>query len=513
MSFMLKEYRTTSGEIILYNGNPNFEHLETLIQGPGDIWHSSWEQGYKNAFPEIVYQSATFWYINDFNDLDEAVSWRINPYQFCIRKSVWNLLGGFDADFESLQAQALFLGYMAVRYKGAVPLYVKGLFQDQSKDAVVVSAKDRYVFYRKSFKTSHSLFMLYRKGWWKLSEWRAFNYTRNKARLLPKKTVVPPRELQGIVGKPKVSYIIPTMSRQDFTLQLLKDLKKQTYGVDEVIIVDATPEEAREKSYYNSEDYDFRLIVQWQETKGSCRARNEAIAHCNGDYIVFGDDDIRIPPDFIENHIRLLQTYNAGACNGLDIRADHQQQTLEDLQQKLIKFDEQRWISGASQSFSNANSCVKKEYVNLLKGNDINFDGGYGEDSDFGLSLSKLGVTVMHNPFSANLHLKPPVGGYRSWGEQAKIIGKKRKKQPWELDTPVKWIRPVPSPTIMYMILKQFTPQQVQEYKQKYFILYLFKGSKWKLPLRIIRLPYRLLQFRKSVFYARKLMQLGIRIK
>jgi glycosyltransferase involved in cell wall biosynthesis len=53
-----------------------------------------------------------------------------------------------------------------------------------------------------------------------------------------------------------------------------------------------------------------------QITQGSCRARNEAIALCV-DYIVFGDDDIRIPPDFIENHIRLLQTYNASACNGL----------------------------------------------------------------------------------------------------------------------------------------------------------------------------------------------------
>ena len=53
--------------------------------------------------------------------------------------------------------------------------------------------------------------------------------------------------------------------------------------------------------------------------------------------------------------------------------------------------------------FSNANSCVKKEYVDLLVGNDINYDGGYGEDGDFGISLLKLGIPVLHNPFSANL--------------------------------------------------------------------------------------------------------------
>jgi len=46
-------------------------------------------------------------------------------------------------------------------------------------------------------------------------------------------------------------------------------------------------------------------------------------------------------------------------------------------------------------------------------GNDINYDGGYGEDSDFGLSLMKIGVTVLQNPFATNLHLKPASGGYR----------------------------------------------------------------------------------------------------
>lgn len=122
-------------------------------------------------------------------------------------------------------------------------------------------------------------------------------------------------------------------------------------------------------------------------------------------------------------------------------------------------------------------------------------------------------MTVLHNPFSANLHLKPPVGGYRFWGTQAKILGKKRKAQPWELDVPVKRIRPVPSPTIMYQILKQFTPELYAEYKHKYFVMYLFKGNKWEIPLKLLKLPYRLLQFDKSVFYAKNLIRLGKRTK
>ncbi len=146
-------------------------------------------------------------------------------------------------------------------------------------------------------------------------------------------------------------------------------------------------------------------------------------------------------------------------------------------------------------------------------GNDINYDGGYGEDSDFGISLSKIGVAVLHNPFSANLHLKPPVGGYRFWGSQAKVTGKKRKTQPWEMNVPVKTIVPVPSPTVLYQVLKHYNDSQLSEYKHKYFTNYLSRGTIWMLPLKILKLPYRSLQFNKSIFYAKNLMQLGKRTK
>ena len=514
MALILKEYTTQKGEIILYNGTPKLDKLEELSNGFGDIWHSSFEQGYKNAFPDIVYQAIVFfWYINDFDHLDQCVSWRLNPNHFAVRKTVWERLGGFDSEYNNQTLSAFDFAYNALRNCGAIPLYVKNLFEVTEKEPISFSAKDRYVFYRKNFKLDHSLFMLYRKGLWKISEWNAYFYAKNNFKQRKPLPVIPPRELKNIEGNPTVSYIIPTMMRQDFTLNLLSDLSKQTYLPTQVIVVDATPENSRDECLYNPSDYPFEVIFKWQTTKGSCRARNEAIDLCSGDYIVFGDDDIRIPPDFIENHIRLLQTYNAGACNGLDVRADHQKQTLEDLKYKLDNFVGERWFVGASDSYSNANSCVKREFVNQLVGNDINYDGGYGEDSDFGISLTKIGVTVLFNPFSTNLHLKPPIGGYRFWGSQAKIMGKKRKTQPWELDTLVKQIRPVPSPTIMYQIHKQFSPQQLIEYKHKYFSMYLFKGNKWELPLKIIKLPHRLMQFNKSVFYGKKLIALGKRIK
>jgi glycosyltransferase involved in cell wall biosynthesis len=510
----LKEFITSAGEIILYNGQPDLNKLERLSFGAGDIWHSSFEQGYKNAFPELVYQTAIFFmFINDFDNLEECISWRVNPNQFAVRQSVWETLKGFDSEFKNVQLQALDFGYNALRNSAAIPLYIKGLFEENLKEEIIITAKDRYVFFRKNFKIDHSIFMLYREGFWKWKEWNAFLYAKKNFKQSSAKPIIKPRDLVNIEGNPSVSYIIPTMMRQDFTLQLLADLAVQTYPVSQVVIVDATPENARDENLYSEKQFPFKLIVKWQETKGSCRARNEAIELSTGDYIVFGDDDVRVQPNFIENHIKILQTYKVDACNGLDIRADNQQQGLLDLEKKLEQLGQNRWKVGASPGFSNANSCVKTEYVRKLIGNDVNFDGGYGEDSDFGISLVKLGQIVIHNPFSPNLHLKPPIGGYRFWGNQARILGKKRNTQPWELGTPVKFIRPVPSPTIMYGILKHFMPQQVVEYKYKYFFLYLFKGSKKGLLYRFLRIPYKNLQFKKSLFYAKKLNDLGVRHK
>ena len=506
------KYSTTSGEVILYTGEPNKTLLEELSAGAGDIWHSSLDQGYKNTFQDLVYFAATFWWhFNDYDGLDSCLSWRVNPNSFAIRESIWKQIHGFDEDYSTNHMKGLDFGFKALKNSGAVVLYQKDLFEAK-KNKIKINRRDRYLFYKKNLKYSHALYMLFRKGFWKFSEWKQYLWANTNA-IKASQRLIQNKELNQIQGKPSISYIIPTMMRQDYTAQLLDDLKHQTYLPNQVVIVDATPKKQRGKDIYNFSKYPFEVTLKWQASKGSCRARNEAIELCYGDYIVFGDDDIRLQPNFIENHIRFLQTYKVSACNGLDIMADHYQQNLDDLQYKILKLDEHRKRVSVSQNFNNANSCVRKDFVNQLVGNDINFDGGYGEDADFGQRLFKTGITVMYNPFSINLHLKPPSGGYRFWGMQAKILGKNRKQQPWELGIPVKYIRPVPSPTKMYQFLKHFTERQNIEFKYKYMLFYLTKNRKSTFVFRITNLPYKLMQFRKSKYYAKRLINIGPRYK
>jgi len=490
-------YTTSNGEVLLYNGEPNLERLDELSEGPGDLWHSSLDQGFENCFEDLVYQTAVYWwFLNDFEDLDSAVNWRLNAHNFVLRETVWNAMNGFDDNYSDDIIRGLDFGFNLMRNYGGVPIYVKSLFLKKQFDASI-SAEDRYLFFLKNFKRHHSYYMMIRKGVFNLfSEYKALNTASKKIQKIQNK-IIEPRPLNEIEGKPTVSLVIPTMKRQQFTELLLNDHNKQTYLIKEAIIVDATPKDERDAKFYNPDNFKFDIKLKWQTTKGSCRARNEAINMCTGDYIIFADDDIRVLPDFVENHIKILQTYKASACNGLDIMASNMNQDLYDLKKRLSYLDNQRWKVGVSPTFSNANSCVKRTLVNELIGNDVNFDGGYGEDADFGLRIIKKGEVLIHNPFSPNLHLKPPVGGYRFWGNQSKIIGKTRKLQPWELDEPVKYFRPIPSPTITYGILKHFKPLQVKEWRIKHIFIYLFKGDKKTFLWRLLLLPYKQLQFNK----------------
>ncbi|MGB3591723.1 MAG: glycosyltransferase [Nonlabens sp.] len=506
----MKKFTSSTGKVLLYKGTPDQSRLEELADGPGDIWHSGLDQGLTHAFQDLKYQAAVFWwYINDFPNCDQSISWRMPHDEFVVREEIWNLSGKLDQNYIEELMQGLDYGYRMLRYAGAVVLHVKGLFASKNHQ-LEGNDHDLIYFYKKFFKKEHLLFMSYRKGW---------NDTLGKIGLLAslkpsfydqESELVPLRPLEPMDGTPTVTYIIPTMLRHDMCVNLLNDLAAQTYHPTQVVIVDATPVEKHTVDF-TAMELPFKVVVQQQISKGSCKARNEALELSTGEFVIFGDDDIRMESTFVENHIRFLQTYNADACNGLDIMADHSEQDLSDLAVKKARLSASFFRAGVSQSFNNANSCVRRKWIDKIGFNDVNYDGGYGEDNDYGLRLAKAGATVLYNPYSVNLHLKPPVGGYRFWGSQAKVTGKKRKKQPWELDDPVTDVVPVPSPTMKYFQLKHFTPEQNEEFREIYFIKQATKNGAAGMLHMMRNKSYRKKQYAESMKYAKALLKLGER--
>jgi GT2 family glycosyltransferase len=514
-----------AGQEYVAFGDPDQYALPELLRGPGDLWHSGLERGCGGLLGELKYWSACgWWYLNEASPLISSVSWRVDATGFVARRSAWESLGGFDLAYTSGLARGLDFGFRLLN-AGGVPLHVPELFRaDAAAERYpALSRRDLYLFFVRHFKREYRLYMLFRETLRRrrpAEEWRAWQEAEGAAADLPAPKVRPvrPRALRPLSHPvPKVSVVIPTMGRQEYTASLLEDYCRQTLPPHEIFVVDATPEGGRRPGIYEPFQQRLPLRVVWQKSLGSCRARNEAIRASSGDYIVFGDDDTKILPDFLESHVRLLETYGAPAANGLDIRADHHLQTSQDLARKAGALVSSRVQIGVDDKFSNANGCVRRSWVEECVGNDVNFDGGYGEDGDFGHCLRERGAVVLRNPYSANLHLKPPQGGFRWWGEQAKRQG--RRRLPWEIHRRVGWLQPKPSPTIVYGLMKHYTRDQVREW----FVAYVLRSwwprygrpeeSTWRrivlLMPRMLKTPLTLARIRVACGFAGDLLRRG----
>ena len=134
--------------------------------------------------------------------------------------------------------------------------------------------------------------------------------------------------------------------------------------------------------------------------------------------------------------------------------------------------------SGSSFVFS---ECLRG--CEFLKG----FEFGYGEDVDFGMQLRNKGCDILYFSNPKILHLKAPIGGFRT-----KPVLK------WQNDK----ILPKPSPTVMLYLILHFTKEQNLGYKTILFFKY-YKLQNSKNPFRYF--VYFRKQWKRSVFWANEL--------
>jgi glycosyltransferase involved in cell wall biosynthesis len=100
-----------------------------------------------------------------------------------------------------------------------------------------------------------------------------------------------------------VSVIIPTYNGADKIVHALRGLEQQRRQPDEVIVVidgstDGTAELLRKEHFALP---GFRIVEQ--ANKGRAGVRNRGAQEASGDLLVFMDDDILVPVDWLEHHI------------------------------------------------------------------------------------------------------------------------------------------------------------------------------------------------------------------
>ncbi|WP_031427747.1 glycosyltransferase family 2 protein [Flavimarina sp. Hel_I_48] len=246
----------------------------------------------------------------------------------------------------------------------------------------------------------------------------------------------------------EIDVLIPTIGRKKYLYDVLGDLRKQTFQPKKVIIVEQNPDpySSSELHYLTSEEWPFEIDHVFIHQAGACNARNIALRKVTADWVFFADDDIRIPGDFIAKSCSFIEAGESKAFTVSCLR-EEEREIIENVVQ---------WSS-----FGSGCSFVKSSCIENIRF-DLAFEGGFGEDADFGMQLRNNGVDILYNPFLKLRHLKAPVGGFRY-----------QKKQPWDDEK----VQPKPAPTVMVYQLKHATPLQRLGFKTVLFLKFYGRQS------------------------------------
>lgn len=270
-----------------------------------------------------------------------------------------------------------------------------------------------------------------------------------------------------------IDVIIPTIGRSTYLYDVLKDFAKQVKLPNQIIIVEQNPlaGSTTELDYITSEKWPFPIQHFFTHQAGACNARNVALSHIQSEWIFLADDDNRFSPNLLVDVFKLIQQFGSPVV------------TVSYPQKNEIKkyFNVIQWPT-----FGAGNSIIKRDFLEKVKFNKA-LEFGYGEDGDFGMQLRNTGADILYLPEPEILHLKAPVGGFRT-----------KPILQWQNDK----IQPKPSPTIMLYKILHTTIEQQLGYKTILFFKY-YKLQKIKNPLQYYSNFQK--QWKRSVFWATEL--------
>jgi GT2 family glycosyltransferase len=267
--------------------------------------------------------------------------------------------------------------------------------------------------------------------------------------------------------------IIPTIGRKAYLYDVLRDFAKQSVLPQKIIIVEQNPEPSStsELDYLINEKWPFQIKHIFTHQAGACNARNVALSQTKSEWVFFADDDIRISEDFLEKSLKYIEKFGIKAVSFCCLQKN-EKPTFNNVFQ---------WGSFGSGCSVVASDVLKNCHFNL------GYEFGYGEDIDFGMQLRNQGYDVLFLPQPSIMHLKAPVGGFRT-----KPILK------WHHEV----IQPKPSPTVMLYLITHNTKQQILGYKTVLFFKF-YKHQKIRNPFRYLLVFSK--QWQQSVYWANKL--------
>jgi len=220
------------------------------------------------------------------------------------------------------------------------------------------------------------------------------------------------------------SIIIPSRGRDQCLRTTLEDLKNQTNKDFDVWVVDQNevPLNGLEHSFPDKE----RFHHETMPPLGSHAGRNHAIFKTAAEYCLFVDDDVRISPDFVEQHLKAFKSCDrrVGALAGRVIQPKdgYTQEQMQEMG-RLARYN--KWfghvtgnfVGGGSGEVEHIHECNFSARTTVLKaigGFNEEFKGNaYFEGADLALRIIDAGFSVKYNPELVLTHLQEGAGGNR----------------------------------------------------------------------------------------------------
>jgi glycosyltransferase involved in cell wall biosynthesis len=337
-----------------------------------------------------------------------------------------------DKKYLSKEAQKRDLAYRAFR-KGFIAMNQDDGSNFTNWETRAIPIEDEYRFVRKNYNVvwvNYILFLRIISFNNPIKEFKAF---RNTKRVKKESYHLEPIEYgefksfkSELLSKtPLVSVIIPTLNRYDYLKDVLADLENQTYKNIEVIIVDQS--EPFEANMYD--DWSLDIKFWYQKEKALWKARNDAINTSKGEFILLYDDDSRVDNNWIEEHIKCLDFFNADISSGV---------SLSTIGAKIPEhYSYFRW----SDQIDTGNVLLKKSVFEKVGLFDLNFEKQRMGDGEYGMRTYLAGYKNISNPFAKRIHLKVGSGGLRQMGS-------------WDGWRPKRFWSARPVPSILYYFRK-----------------------------------------------------------
>ena len=176
-----------------------------------------------------------------------------------------------------------------------------------------------------------------------------------------------------------------------------QDLPKDEYEI--VFVDDGSTDDSLAMARKLAETAPCRLRVLTKPNDGLSRARNLGIKNCDGEIILFMDDDTFADPALLREHLAIHAAHPRAVVMGW---VNHIETLDPAGPRKYVMADYSRSF------FWTSNVSVRRSFVEEVGGFDEDFREYGWEDMELGFRLKKLGLERIINEKAIVSHYKPP---------------------------------------------------------------------------------------------------------